>query len=107
MKFKTSSSWSTSDTGFCVNKNGVNDLNININYTNKAEMADLNAKCNRFGREAFLSATQYEIIRQCDGGRSLAYSDKCFWDISISGTSMTATTRRQGEEVTVKFKKIK
>ena len=107
MKFKTSSSWSASDTGFCVNKNGVNDLNININYTNKAEMADLNAKCNRFGREAFLSATQYEIIRQCDGGRSLAYGDKCFWDISISGTSMTATTSRRGEEVTVKFKKIK
>lgn len=107
LKFKTSSSWSASDTGFCVNKNGVKDLNINFNSTDRSLMADLNAGYKKFGRETYLSMVQYELIGDCDGGRSLIYNDKCFWDISISGTSMTATTRRQGEEVTVKFKKIK
>ena len=107
MKFKTSTSWSASAGGFCVNEDGVDDVNININSTDKAYMADLNAQCNKFGRRRFLSEVQYEMIRQCDGGRSLAYGEKSFWDISISGTTMTATTNRRGEEVTVKFKKIK
>ena len=107
MKFKTSSSWSASAGGFCVNEDGVDDVNININSTDKAYMADLNAQCNKFGRRRFLGEVQYEMIRQCDGGRSLVYGEKSFWDISISGTTMTATTNRRGEEVTVKFKKIK
>lgn len=107
LKFKTSADWSTGDTGFCVNRNGVKDQNISFNSTDRSLMATVNTGCNRYGRETFLSMLQFELIKDCDGGKSLAYNDKCFWDISISGTTMTATTRRQGEEVTVKFKKIK
>ena len=103
MKFKTSSSWSTNDNGFCVNENGVKDLNINLSSTNRAQMEEINANCNKYGKEFFTLI----ILNKCDGGKSLVYDEKCFRNFTISGTSMTATTYRRGEEVTVKFRKIK
>ena len=107
LKFKTSSSWSTNDNGFCVNQNGAKDLNIYINFANRATMTQFNAGCRKYGKEYFTSVTQFEMLKKCDGGKDVAYDEKCFRNFTISGTSMTATTYRHGEEVTVKFRKIK
>ena len=110
LKFTVSAQWDVDSDGFCVNKSDkafIEAKNIVLTSTDKVEMADIENSCRRYGREAFMNAIFAEMIRKLDGGRSFVFDDKWYTNISISGVTMTGKTYRRGDEVDVKFRKLK
>ena len=109
-KFTVSAEWEVDGDGFCVNKSKkafISADNITFNFTDYEMKSNFESGCREYGRETFTKVYFSEFIKLCDGGSSFIYGDKWHTDLTIKGTTMTGKTYRRGEQVDVKFRKLK
>ncbi len=109
-KFTVSAEWKVDEEGFCVNKSEkafIGADNITFNFTDYEMKSNFESGCREYGRETFTKVYFSEFIKMCDGGSSFIYNDKWYTGLTIKGTTMTGKTYRRGEQVDVKFRKLK
>ena len=109
-KFTVSAEWEVDGDGFCVNKSKkafISADNITFNFTDYEMKSNFESGCREYGRENFTKVYFSEFIKMCDGGSSFIYNDKWYTGLTIKGTTMTGKTYRRGEQVDVKFRKLK
>lgn len=103
VKFRSHGAWKIDEDGdLIVNCQDKNDFsNYNVTSTDRAYMARLNADCNRYGRDNYLTIMVYELLPNLPGGRSLVYKEKQFWDLSLSGNILKCNNNN------VEFRKVR